>query len=176
MNTLLLKGVFLRFKFAFIYSQLYYSCLIRHNSPFPSWKQTVSQKLKFLIKKQMFLWAKLKPVQLLHFTKQAPLLHSAVKNGTDCKLFFLIGFTIKTNHTTFNFSKTIFKDSSILETSVIFWFTALDFYINGRTWMQKRVPAEYRSWWLFLLVHLLCKIDSTLTFITRYYFCILVCD
>lgn len=82
--------------------------LVGYNCPVPSWKQTILHHPKFSIKKRMFLCAQRKRAQLLHFTRQAPLLHSAVKNGNDCKLFFLIGSTIKTNHTTFNFSKPIF--------------------------------------------------------------------
>lgn len=69
--------------------------------------------LKVLIKKQMLMWDKLDWVQLLHFTEQAPLLHSAVKNGTDCKLFSADRFHSQHNHATLNFAKPFIKRALI---------------------------------------------------------------
>lgn len=68
---------------------------------------------KFSIKKRMFLWAQGKRVQLLYFTRQAPLLHSAVKNGNDCKLFFPDQFHNKNKPHYFQFFKAIFFKPSV---------------------------------------------------------------
>lgn len=62
---------------------------------------------------------KLNWVQLLHFTEQPPLLHSAVKNGTECKLFSTNRFQSKNKPHCFQFLKTIFKRPMIYKENTL---------------------------------------------------------
>lgn len=99
------------------------------------------QNLKFLIKKQMVLWAKLKLPQLLHFTNQAPFSWEEWH-----RLWIVLPESFHNKNKPHYFQ--IFKDLkkkkvfTILETSVFFLLRAFDFYVSVPLWIKNKTKTN----------------------------------